>query len=107
MKSILQNALFLTLLEAMLSLAISAQSPPMYPDTTHPVQAPITGQDNAPQVMNQGTQENDLPVTVFRVNVTERTTKAVNYRNRGGSTEVSFRGTDLMPDVEGHAKVES
>jgi outer membrane protein OmpA-like peptidoglycan-associated protein len=107
MKSILQNALFLTLLEAMLSLAISAQSPPMYPDTTHPLQAPITGQDNAPQVMNQGTQENDLPVTVFRVNVTERTTKAVNYRNRGGSTEVSFRGTDLMPDVEGHAKVES
>jgi outer membrane protein OmpA-like peptidoglycan-associated protein len=109
MKSILQNALFLTLLEAMLSLAIFAQSTaaPMYPDTAHPAQAPITGQDNAPQVMNQGTQENDLPVTVFRVNVTERTTKAVNYRNRGGSTEVSFRGTDLMPDVAGRAKVES
>jgi uncharacterized protein DUF4398 len=107
MKSILQNALFVTLLEAMLSLAIFAQSPPMYPDTAHPTQAPITGQDNAPQVMNQGTQENDLPVTVFRVNVTERTTKAVNYRNHGGSTEVSFRGTELMPDVEGRAKVES
>lgn len=109
MKTILQNALFLTLLEAMLSLAIFAQSTaaPIYPDTAHPAQAPITGQDNAPQVMNQGTQENDLPVAVFRVNVTERTTKAVNYRNRGGSTEVSFRGTDLMPDVEGRAKVDS
>jgi outer membrane protein OmpA-like peptidoglycan-associated protein len=54
--------------------------------------------------MNQNTQQNDMPV--FRVTVSERTTKAVNYRNRGGSTEVSFRGTDLMPDIGGHAKVE-
>jgi outer membrane protein OmpA-like peptidoglycan-associated protein len=43
---------------------------------------------------------------VFRVTVSERTTKAVNYRHRGGSTEVDFRGTELMPEVGGHAKVE-
>src|SRR5713226_4300591 len=43
---------------------------------------------------------------VFRVNVVSRTTKAVNYRHRGGSTTVDFRGTDLMPGVEGHAKVD-
>ena len=46
------------------------------------------------------------PITVFRVNVTARTTKAVNYRHRGGSTTVDFRGTDLMPEVGGHANVD-
>jgi outer membrane protein OmpA-like peptidoglycan-associated protein len=30
----------------------------------------------------------------------------VNYPHRGGSTTVDFRGTDLMPQVQGHAKVD-
>ncbi len=76
---------------------------PIYPTDPHPAQAPNTEQDHAPEG-NQGTGQNDMPV--FRVTVSERTTKAVNYRNRGGSTEVDFTGTDLMPDVRGHAKVE-
>jgi len=44
---------------------------------------------------------------VFRVNVVSRTTKAVNYRHRGGSTTVDIKGTDLMPDAKGRAKVDS
>lgn len=44
---------------------------------------------------------------VFRVNVVSRTTKAVNYRHRGGSTSVDFKGTDLMPLAKGKAKVDS
>jgi outer membrane protein OmpA-like peptidoglycan-associated protein len=44
---------------------------------------------------------------VFRVNVVSRTTKAVNYRHRGGSTIVDIRGTDLMPEARGKAKVDS
>jgi outer membrane protein OmpA-like peptidoglycan-associated protein len=44
---------------------------------------------------------------VFRVNVVSRTTKAVNYRHRGGSTTLDMKGTDLMPEVTGKAKVES
>ncbi len=44
---------------------------------------------------------------VFRVNVISRTTKAVNYRHRGGSTTVDMKGTSLMPEVGGRAKVES
>ena len=44
---------------------------------------------------------------VFRVNVVSRTTKAVNYRHRGGSTTVDFKGTDLMPLAKGKAKVDS
>jgi len=44
---------------------------------------------------------------VFRVKVVSRTTKAVNYRHRGGSTMVDFKGTDLMPEASGKAKVDS
>ena len=44
---------------------------------------------------------------VFRVNVVSRTTKAVNYRHRGGSTTVDIKGTSLMPEVKGKAKVDS
>jgi outer membrane protein OmpA-like peptidoglycan-associated protein len=76
---------------------------PMYPAAPHSDQAPATNQDAAPQQMNQNTDQ-DMPV--FRVNVFARTTKAVNYRHRGGSTMVDFRGTDLMPAVGGHAKVD-
>ena len=43
----------------------------------------------------------------FRVNVIGRTTKAVNYHFRSGSTKVDLTGTDLMPNVHGSAKVES
>lgn len=41
----------------------------------------------------------------YRVNVVERTTQAVDYRDRGGTTTVEIRGTDLMPQVTGDAKV--
>lgn len=77
---------------------------PLYPSNSHPSQVPNSEQDKAPDDVNQNTQQNDMPV--FRVSVTERTTKAVNYRHRGGSTTVDFKGTDLMPDVSGRAKVE-
>jgi outer membrane protein OmpA-like peptidoglycan-associated protein len=35
-----------------------------------------------------------------------RSANAVNYRNRGGSTSVDFKGTDLMPSITGHAKID-
>ncbi len=99
---------YLPLLPLMLAGAMWAQdnsAPAMYPDTPHPSQAPVTGQDAAPQQMNQNTGQNDQ-MPIFRVNVYARTTKAVNYRHRGGSTTVDLRGTELMPQVGGHAKVE-
>jgi len=102
-----KNILFLLLAQAVLSGSMMAQSDaaPIYPTDPHPAQAPKPEQDRAPEGMNQNTGQNDQ-MPVFRVHVSARTTKAVNYRNRGGSTEVNFKGTDLMPDVEGHAKVE-
>ncbi len=76
---------------------------PMSPDAPHPQQPLAANPDAAPQQMNQTTGQ-DIPV--FRVSVFARTTKAVNYRHRGGSTIVDLRGTELMPAVGGHAKVD-
>src|ERR1700687_3819269 len=42
---------------------------------------------------------------VFRVKVVSRSTKAVNYRHRGGSTKLDFKGTSLMPQASGQVKV--
>jgi outer membrane protein OmpA-like peptidoglycan-associated protein len=44
---------------------------------------------------------------IYRVSVTARTAKAVSYQNRGGATKVNFKGTDLLPNARGEAKVES
>jgi len=47
------------------------------------------------------------PVPIFRVTVVSRTTKAINYHHRTGSTKVDFRGTELMPAARGQAEVDS
>src|ERR1700674_4181737 len=47
------------------------------------------------------------PTPTYRINVVSRTTRAVSYRHRSGSTKINFQGTDLMPGAGGEAKVES
>jgi len=47
------------------------------------------------------------PLYRISINVVERQVKAVNYRHRGGATKVDFRGTALLPEAHGEAKVES
>lgn len=44
---------------------------------------------------------------IFRVSVTDRTAKAINYKHRSGATKINFRGTELLPKARGEAKVES
>jgi outer membrane protein OmpA-like peptidoglycan-associated protein len=44
---------------------------------------------------------------IYRINVTERTMKAISYRHRGDSTKVDFRGTELFPSARGEARVQS
>jgi len=51
--------------------------------------------------------ETGQPMPIFRVTVVSRTTKAVNYHHRTGSTHIDFRGTELMPTARGEAKVAS
>jgi outer membrane protein OmpA-like peptidoglycan-associated protein len=47
------------------------------------------------------------PIYRITINVVERSTKAVNYQHRNGSTTIDFMGTPLMPAARGEAKVES
>jgi outer membrane protein OmpA-like peptidoglycan-associated protein len=46
-------------------------------------------------------------VPLYRVTVVARTTKTINYNHRSGATNIGFRGTSLMPQARGEAKVES
>src|ERR1700685_141309 len=103
----MKKIIFVPLSLIILSSAIFAQdnSAPLYPTAPHPTQPSAPAQDNAPQQMNQNTGQND-GMPIFRVSVYARTTKAVNYRHRGGSTTVDMRGTELMPRISGHAKVD-
>jgi len=44
---------------------------------------------------------------IYRVTVTGRTAKAINYQHRSGATKIDFLGTELLPGSRGEAKVES
>lgn len=72
-------------------------APPIYP-------APGS---QAEQVSKQNmAQQQNGQMPVFRVNVYARSAQAVNYRNRGGSTTLDIKGTDLEPQITGRAKVD-
>jgi outer membrane protein OmpA-like peptidoglycan-associated protein len=62
---------------------------------------PTTQQPGAP-AGNTG-----QPMPIFRVTVVSRTTKAVNYHHRTGTTHIDFRGTEMMPAARGEASVDS
>jgi len=51
--------------------------------------------------------EPGMPTAIFRIQVVSRSTPAVNYLHRGGSTKIDFEGTPLMADGKGVATVES
>jgi outer membrane protein OmpA-like peptidoglycan-associated protein len=51
--------------------------------------------------------ETIVPTPLYRIEVVERTTPAVNYLHRSGPTRIDFRGTPLMPASKGSARVES
>lgn len=79
------------------SIAQQNPAPPIYLSPGNPA--------DAQSQQNVSAQENSqLPV--FRVQVYARSAKAVNYRHRGGSTSVDFRGTSLMPAITGKAKID-
>ena len=65
----------------------------------------------APQAANPTQQsvqsQSGSSIPIYRVTVTERTMKAINYQHRSGATKIDFRGTDLLPNAHGQAKVES
>lgn len=60
-----------------------------------------------PQDTNQAARAPTDEHPVYLFTATERTTKAINYNHRAGATKVDFRGTELLPQARGEAKVES
>jgi outer membrane protein OmpA-like peptidoglycan-associated protein len=75
-------------------------------DTAQPLY-PAAGNQSDVQSQQPNPAPNDASqMPVFRVNVYARSTRAVNYRHRGGSTTVDFRGTTLMPEITGRAKID-
>lgn len=93
----LQLSLIIAVLYPVVVFAQQNQTPPLYPAAGNPAE-----QQSRENLANQ--ENSQTPV--FRVNVYARSANAVNYRNRGGSTTVDFRGTELMPTVTGHAKID-
>ncbi len=67
--------------------------------------APATAQSANPT--QERVSEGRGQVPVYRVTVVARSTPAINYRHRSGSTTIDFAGTPLLPDARGEAKVES
>jgi outer membrane protein OmpA-like peptidoglycan-associated protein len=113
------NLLLSLTLSAFAFLPLTAQqgTAPSTPDNQNPPQSSQSSPDNnAPQSTqkpdaqsNADDKQNDdqqnANVPVYRVTVVERTTQAVDYRDRGGTTQVDFKGTSLMPAVDGNARV--
>ena len=83
------TSLFLTVCGLALAQLVLAQAP------------------EAPNPTQQPAIENGGVTPIYRITVVARTTKAINYNHRSGSTRIGFRGTALMPEARGEAKVES
>jgi outer membrane protein OmpA-like peptidoglycan-associated protein len=67
---------------------------------------PASGSPAETQSQQNVAAQQNSQTPVFRVNVYARSAKAVNYRNRGGSTTLDIKGTQLMPAISGRAKVD-
>jgi outer membrane protein OmpA-like peptidoglycan-associated protein len=80
-----------------LVLAQNNSAPPIYPAPGN--QAETESRQNLEAQKNP-----EMPV--FRVNVYARSVKAVNYRNRGGSTTLDMKGTEIETQITGKAKVD-
>jgi outer membrane protein OmpA-like peptidoglycan-associated protein len=68
----------------------------------------------APQAPNPVQRSTDTTASmaggsmpIYRVTVVARTTKAINYNHRSGSTKIDFVGTPLLPEARGEASVQS
>jgi outer membrane protein OmpA-like peptidoglycan-associated protein len=89
---------YVSLLAAVLLLSVAAFAQQAATDS-------YSAQQTVPPADQTIQTEPMAQTPVFRVNVVERIAKAVDYRDRGGTTQVGIRGTSLEPDINGDAKV--
>src|SRR4029077_20545810 len=66
-------------------------------DNSAPPIYPAPGNTAESQSRENVEAQRDSQTPVFRVNVYARSARAVNYRNRGGSTTLDMKGTELEP----------
>ncbi len=59
-----------------------------------------------PAQASEGVTQKD-GIYLYRVKVVQRDLDAVNYLHRSGSTRIGFKGTTLLPQASGEAKVNS
>ncbi|HWG49414.1 MAG TPA: OmpA family protein [Candidatus Acidoferrales bacterium] len=110
MGSIFVRALFLCLV-AILPIFAQQSSPSSTESQSSTQQSTAAPDQSSPDSRQQpGTSQQPDTSTqtqtpTYRVTVVERTTQAVNYRDRGGTTQVDMRGTSLAPQITGDAKV--
>ncbi|MGH9570737.1 MAG: OmpA family protein [Candidatus Angelobacter sp.] len=89
---------------------MAQQSTPA-PDDSQPASqqnstpAATSQQDQNSSSSQSGRQQDTSQAPTYRVTVVERTTQAVDYRDRGGTTQVDMKGTSIMPQVTGDARV--
>lgn len=67
----------------------------------------VIGLLGAQQATENSTRMAAGEAPVYRITVTSRSTKAINYQHRSGATKIDFRGTELLANARGEAKVES
>jgi outer membrane protein OmpA-like peptidoglycan-associated protein len=99
----MRNVLFLAGLALCSAMLVAQSTPPQNTQNDTPSQPPTEAQQ--PGAVPDVTPMEKTPV--YRVNVVARAVEAVNYRHRNGATKIDFRGTSLMPDGSGEAKVDS
>lgn len=73
---------------------------------------PLFAQEANPASQNSSTQNPEITrkdngISLYRVKVVQRDLDAVNYLHRSGSTKIGFKGTTLLPEAKGEAKVTS
>lgn len=95
-------------LSCLMVLPLCAQTGSSYPpqNSNDATSAPSSTDSAAPQ-STQNPDDQNVQQTPFsyRVSVIQRSTQAVDYRDRGGTTQVDFKGTSIMPKVDGKGKV--
>jgi outer membrane protein OmpA-like peptidoglycan-associated protein len=89
----------------LVSASISRRLPVKIPAALFAVLA-LLGASTVTQAQTAVSSESNQ-VPVYRINVVSRTTRAVSYKHRSGSTKIDFQGTDLMRSAAGEARVES
>jgi outer membrane protein OmpA-like peptidoglycan-associated protein len=59
------------------------------------------------QAQGQAQKDKDNPIYRITINVVQRSTVAINYRQHSSFTTIDFRGTPLLPDAKGKAYVDT